>query len=142
MVVKRLIACCAVLVLAWPARAHKFDPVRSIRIQIRSGQIEALLSLAVPQGPLAQKLFAIPLGLVPGEQADEPAEKALGRKVDGAITSDWEAAACSVNLGGPISQHRPRSRIVKDVMGLLDRLSVQPPAHGQTPAAPAERRMA
>jgi pilus assembly protein CpaE len=69
------------------------------------------------------------------------AEKALGRKVDGAITSDWEAAACSVNLGGPISQHRPRSRIVKDVMGLLDRLAVQPPAHGQAPAAPAERPM-
>ena len=53
------------------------------------------------------------------------AEKALGRKVDGAITSDWEAAACSVNLGGPISQHRPRSKIVKDVMGLVDRLSAQ-----------------
>jgi pilus assembly protein CpaE len=57
------------------------------------------------------------------------AEKALGRKVDGAITSDWEAAACSVNLGGPISQHRPRSKIVKDVMGLVDRLV----AHGHNP---------
>ncbi len=53
------------------------------------------------------------------------AEKALQRKVDGAITSDWEAAACSVNLGGPISQHRPRSKIVKDVTGLVDRLSAQ-----------------
>jgi pilus assembly protein CpaE len=61
------------------------------------------------------------------------AEKALGRKVDGAITSDWEAAACSVNLGGPISQHRPRSKIVKDVMGLVDRLS----HHGQTYGAAA-----
>jgi pilus assembly protein CpaE len=65
------------------------------------------------------------------------AEKALGRKVDGAITSDWEAAACSVNLGGPISQHRPRSKIVKDVMGLLDRLTVQ--AHAHATAAPSER---
>lgn len=53
------------------------------------------------------------------------AEKALGRKVDGAVTSDWEAAACSVNLGGPISQHRPRSKIVKDVASIVDRLSVQ-----------------
>ena len=51
------------------------------------------------------------------------AEKALGRKVDGAITSDWEAAACSVNLGGPISQHRPKSKIVKDVAGLVEALS-------------------
>jgi pilus assembly protein CpaE len=54
------------------------------------------------------------------------AEKALERKVDGAITSDWEAAACSVNLGGPISQHRPRSKIVKDIAGLVDRLAAQP----------------
>jgi pilus assembly protein CpaE len=61
------------------------------------------------------------------------AEKALGRKVDGAITSDWEAAACSVNLGGPISQHRPRSKIVKDVEGMVDRLSMQ------AQAAAAER---
>jgi pilus assembly protein CpaE len=58
------------------------------------------------------------------------AEKALGRKVDGAITSDWEAAACSVNLGGPISQHRPRSKIVKDVMGLVDKLAAQDGRHG------------
>ena len=53
------------------------------------------------------------------------AEKALGRKVDGAVTSDWEAAACSVNLGGPISQHRPRSKIVKDVVGIVDKLTSQ-----------------
>jgi pilus assembly protein CpaE len=65
------------------------------------------------------------------------AEKALGRKVDGAVTSDWEAAACSVNLGGPISQHRPRSKIVKDVMGLVDRLSAQGQAHA--PAAATDR---
>jgi pilus assembly protein CpaE len=53
------------------------------------------------------------------------AEKALGRKVDGAITSDWEAAACSVNLGGPISQHRPKSKIVKDVAAIIDRLTFE-----------------
>jgi pilus assembly protein CpaE len=53
------------------------------------------------------------------------AEKALGRKVDGAITSDWEAAACSVNLGGPISQHRPKSKIVKDVGAIIDRLTFE-----------------
>jgi len=51
------------------------------------------------------------------------AEKALQRKVDGAVTSDWEAAACSVNLGGPISQHRPRSKIVKDVSDIVDKLT-------------------
>ena len=64
------------------------------------------------------------------------AEKALGRKVDGAITSDWEAAACSANLGGPISQHRPRSRIVRDVAALVDSLALKT----STPAEPAPRQ--
>jgi len=54
------------------------------------------------------------------------AEKALQRKAAGGITSDWEAAAASVNLGGPISQHRPKSRIVKDVGDLVDRLMANP----------------
>jgi pilus assembly protein CpaE len=51
------------------------------------------------------------------------AEKALQRKADGGITSDWEAAAASVNLGGSISHHRPRSKIVRDIGVLVDRLS-------------------
>ncbi|HEX6859489.1 MAG TPA: AAA family ATPase [Caulobacteraceae bacterium] len=54
------------------------------------------------------------------------AEKALQRKADGAITSDWEAAAASVNLGGPISQHRPKSRIVKDISDIVDKLLASP----------------
>jgi pilus assembly protein CpaE len=53
------------------------------------------------------------------------AEKALGRKVLGGITSDWEAAACSVNLGGPIRHHRPRSKIVKDVTSLIGKLTAE-----------------
>ncbi|HEY3798303.1 MAG TPA: AAA family ATPase [Caulobacteraceae bacterium] len=56
------------------------------------------------------------------------AEKALQRKADGGITSDWEAAAASVNLGGSISHHRPRSKIVRDVAVLVDRLTTQPAA--------------
>jgi pilus assembly protein CpaE len=69
------------------------------------------------------------------------AEKALGRKVDGAITSDWEAAACSVNLGGPISHHRPRSRIVRDVAMLVDGLALKrsAPAAAEAPAKPKRR---
>jgi pilus assembly protein CpaE len=50
------------------------------------------------------------------------AEKALQRKAEGGISSDWEAAAASVNLGGPIATHRPKSKIVKDVQTLVDRL--------------------
>jgi pilus assembly protein CpaE len=50
------------------------------------------------------------------------AERALQRKADAGISSDWEAAAASVNLGGPIAQHRPKSKIVKDVAALTARL--------------------
>ena len=51
-----------------------------------------------------------------------PSRPALERRADAAISSDWEAAAASVNLGGPISQHRPKSKIVKDISALVDRL--------------------
>lgn len=56
------------------------------------------------------------------------AERALERKADGSISSDWDAAAASVNLGGAIRHHRPKSRIVKDVQGLVDRLLARQPA--------------
>ena len=59
------------------------------------------------------------------------AERALQRKADGAITSDWEAAAASVNLGGAISRHRPRSKIVRDVQALLDRLVPSETSHAK-----------
>ena len=61
------------------------------------------------------------------------AEKALQRKADGGITSDWEAAAASVNLGGSITHHRPRSKIVRDIGLLVDRLT-------QPAEAPQARR--
>jgi pilus assembly protein CpaE len=54
------------------------------------------------------------------------AEKALQRKADGGITSDWEAAAISANLGGSITHHRPRSKIVRDIGVLVDRLTTAP----------------
>ena len=50
------------------------------------------------------------------------AERALQRKADGGISSDWDAAAACVNLGGPISQHRPKSKIVRDVDTLVERI--------------------
>jgi pilus assembly protein CpaE len=54
------------------------------------------------------------------------AERALQRKAEGGISSDWEAAAASVNLGGPIATHRPKSKIVKDVQVLVGRLAAEP----------------
>jgi pilus assembly protein CpaE len=54
------------------------------------------------------------------------AERALQRKAAAGVASDWEAAAASVNLGGPIAQHRPKSKIVKDVQALVARLAAEP----------------
>jgi len=59
------------------------------------------------------------------------AEKALQRRAVGGITSDWEAAAASANLGGPIAQHRPKSRIVKDIGDLVDKLLASPAVRGE-----------
>lgn len=81
----------------------------------------------LPNGPpprivlnrLAKRVFG------PAPSMSE-AEKAMQRRAAGGVTSDWEAAAASVNLGGPISQHRPKSRIVKDVGDLVDRLIASP----------------
>ena len=51
------------------------------------------------------------------------AERALQRKADAGISSDWEAAAAAANLGGAIAQHRPKSKIVKDIAQLVERLA-------------------
>jgi pilus assembly protein CpaE len=53
------------------------------------------------------------------------AERALQRKAIAGVSSDWEAAAASVNLGGPIAQHRPKSKIVKDVQMLAEKLATE-----------------
>jgi pilus assembly protein CpaE len=63
------------------------------------------------------------------------AERALQRKAECGVSSDWEAAAASVNLGGPISTHRPKSKIVKDIQTLVDRLAAQPARGHATKAA-------
>jgi pilus assembly protein CpaE len=62
------------------------------------------------------------------------AEKALQRKAEAGISSDWEAAAASANLGGPIATHRPKSKIVKDVQSLVERLAAEPSRRETTAA--------
>ncbi len=79
---------------------------------------------------LASKMFGPAPSMV-------EAERALQRKADAGISSDWEAAAASANLGGPIAQHRPKSKIVKDVRDLVDRLAAEPARHATTPAKAA-----
>ncbi|MFI4976825.1 MAG: CpaE family protein [Caulobacterales bacterium] len=97
--------------------------------------LAAEIESEIPQGPapriilnrLASRVFG------PAPSLAE-AEKALQRKAEGGITSDWEAAAASANLGGAISHHRPRSKIVRDISVLVDRLTA--------PAADARARSA
>lgn len=93
--------------------------------------LAAEIEAELPDGPpprivlnrLAKRVFGPAPSMV-------EAEKALQRRAIGGITSDWEAAAASANLGGPISQHRPKSRIVKDVGDLVDRLMASPAVRG------------
>jgi len=63
------------------------------------------------------------------------AERALQRKAEAGISSDWEAAAASVNLGGPIATHRPKSKIVKDIQTLVERLAGDSARRDSTKAA-------
>lgn len=50
------------------------------------------------------------------------AQRALKREALATLTSDWESAAKSVNLGGPILHRQPRSKIVRDIAELIERL--------------------
>jgi pilus assembly protein CpaE len=51
------------------------------------------------------------------------AEQVMQRKACAGVSSDWEAAATAANLGGAIAVRQPKSRIVRDVAALVDRLS-------------------
>ncbi len=85
-----------------------------------AAEIEAELPESEPPRIILNRLASRVFGPAPSLAE---AEKALQRKADGGVTSDWEAAAASVNLGGSISHHRPRSKIVRDIAVLVDRLT-------------------
>lgn len=56
------------------------------------------------------------------EFAVDKAEKAIERKIDATITSDWDAARTAVNLGKPIADVKPKSGLVLDVIKLVEQL--------------------
>lgn len=92
------------------ARAHSDEIERDVG---------AGLKPAIVLNRLASRVFG------PAPSMAE-AERALQRKAEAGVSSDWEAAAASANLGGPIAQHRPKSKIVKDVQMLVERLASRP----------------
>jgi pilus assembly protein CpaE len=95
-------------------------------------EIEDEVSGGAPPRVVLNRLAKRVLGPAPSVSE---AEKALQRKTDGAVTSDWEAAAASVNLGGPISQHRPKSRIVKDIDDIVGKMLAKPSRDDKSRAA-------
>ena len=98
---------------------------RSLSDEIETG-VASDLKPRIVLNRLASRMFG------PAPNMAE-AEKALQRKAEAGISSDWEAAAASANLGGPIATHRPKSKIVKDVQSLVERLATQP-ARREAPA--------
>lgn len=94
-----------------------------------TGEIEAALEGRAHPRIILNRLASRMFGPAPSLAE---AEKALQRKAFGGITSDWEAAAASANLGGAIAHHRPKSKIVRDVELLAARLlEVDPAAVGE-----------
>lgn len=87
-----------------------------------SEEIEAEMPVGVRPRIVLNRLASRMFGPAP---STAEAERALERKAECGISSDWDAAAASVNLGGPIAQHRPKSKIVRDVNALVDRLLAQ-----------------
>ncbi|MEZ5954598.1 MAG: hypothetical protein R3C13_09875 [Hyphomonas sp.] len=52
----------------------------------------------------------------------DKAEKAIERKINATITSDWDAARTAVNLGRPIAEVKPKSPLVADVAALVEQM--------------------
>ncbi|MFN3583861.1 CpaE family protein [Phenylobacterium sp.] len=88
-----------------------------------SDEIEAALGTGLKPRIVLNRLASRMFGPAPSMTE---AERALQRKADAGVSSDWEAAAASANLGGPIAQHRPKSKIVKDIQTLVERLAAAP----------------
>ncbi len=53
----------------------------------------------------------------------DQAERAIDRKIDVTITSDWDAARTAVNLGKPIASVKPKSALVVDVNAMVRRFA-------------------
>ncbi|MCA8902253.1 MAG: hypothetical protein KDA53_13510 [Hyphomonas sp.] len=49
----------------------------------------------------------------------DQAEKAIERKINQTITSDWDAARTAVNVGRPIAEVKPKSPLVADVVQMV-----------------------
>ena len=92
-----------------PTAPRQSDAQLDMRLKIHArliDEIEDGLSTGLRPRIVLNRLASRMFGPAPSMTE---AEKALQRKAEAGVSSDWEAAAASANLGGPIAQHRPKS---------------------------------
>lgn len=58
----------------------------------------------------------------------EKAERAIHRKIDHTVRSDWEHARMAVNLGMPVAQVKAKSPLVKDVSDVIEAVLSEVPS--------------
>jgi Flp pilus assembly CpaE family ATPase len=96
-------------------------------------QLRRLLDVLQDEG-----LYALPYRIVLNRNAGRTlwrpgvgyrqAEQALGRKFDFVVGNDYRLVVDSLNQGRPLLQLNRRSRIVRDVRGMLDAMLQPGPA--------------
>jgi pilus assembly protein CpaE len=72
----------------------------------------------------------------------DTAEKAIERKIDVTVTSDWDAARTAVNLGKPIADVKPKSPLVKDVDDMVRLLAPEGMIENAQPSKSAKKAKA
>ena len=72
----------------------------------------------------------------------DTAEKAIERKIDVTVTSDWDAARTAVNLGKPIATVKPKSALVMDVDGMVRKLAPEGLIENSQVSRPAKKAKA
>jgi pilus assembly protein CpaE len=72
----------------------------------------------------------------------DTAEKAIERKIDVTVTSDWDAARTAVNLGKPIADVKPKSPLVKDVDDMVRLLAPEGMIENAQPGKSARKAKA
>ncbi len=72
----------------------------------------------------------------------DTAEKAIERKIDVTVTSDWDSARTAVNLGKPIANVKPKSPLVLDVDGMVRKFAPEGMIENSQTVKPAKKARA
>ena len=83
----------SILLSSLPALAHRGEPTRTLRLQLKDNRLEGLLLYRVPPGPEAQKLLALPRGAEKLLASRAAAQALLG------VSLSIDGQALSLELG-------------------------------------------